>query len=132
MGREQQAVTHLAAELRSAEQRHASDVRLAWEAQQSAQVNPNHPSHLPLTLRAAERAGGDRAPPGPPLRGASLARNPCADLARAVAPVYCVPSPLEGDTGRRHARAACASWLIWGHSEGCGWGVRVRVGGGGF
>ena len=29
MGREQQAVTHLAAELRSAEQRHASDVLLA-------------------------------------------------------------------------------------------------------
>ena len=48
VGREQLALTHLAAELRSAEQRHASDVRVAWEAR-PARTLPL-PLPLPLTL----------------------------------------------------------------------------------
>ena len=48
VGREQLALTHLAAELRSAEQRHASDVRVAWEAR-PARTLPL-PLTLPLTL----------------------------------------------------------------------------------
>ena len=52
-GREQLALTsqvsHLAAELRSAEQRHASDVRVAWEARPPRTL----PLPLPLPLALA-------------------------------------------------------------------------------
>ena len=50
VGREQLAVTHLAAELRSAEQRHASDVRVAWEARLARTLPLPLPLPLPLTL----------------------------------------------------------------------------------
>ena len=61
LGRDQLAVTHLAAELRSVEQRHASDVRLAWEARLARTL----PLPLPLPLLAL-------SPPLAPIRALAL------------------------------------------------------------